>query len=223
MRLDPIAVDAGLRLESLGTTGSTNAEARLRAQQGEVGPLWITAAAQTQGRGRHGRSWISPPGNLYASLLLRDPSPFEYAPQFAFVAALALRDAVALEAKALSPLLKFKWPNDLLLDGRKCAGLLIEGETTPAAEPGKRFIVIIGIGVNCRNHPAAADGSIDFPATDLAAHGVAIAPEQQVILVAHRQFVAPHARHNFAAGDRDDRLDHYPRLQSGARIAAAKQ
>jgi len=179
MRLDPIAVDAGLRLESLGTTaGSTNAEARLRAQQGEGGPLWITAAAQTQGRGRHGRTWISPPGNLYASLLLSDPSPFERAPQLAFVAALALRDAVALVAKALSPLLKFKWPNDLLLDGRKCAGLLIEGETMPAVEAGKRFIVIIGIGVNCRNHPPAADGGIDFPATDLAAHGVAIAPEQ---------------------------------------------
>ena len=76
MQLDPIAVNAGVRLESLGTTGSTNAEARLRAQQGEGGPLWITATAQTQGRGRHGRIWISPPGNLYASLLLRDPSPF---------------------------------------------------------------------------------------------------------------------------------------------------
>ena len=178
MRLDPIAVDAGLRLESLGTAGSTNAEARLRAQHGEGGPLWITATAQTQGRGRHGRSWISPPGNLYASLLLRDPSPFEYAPQFAFVAALALRDAVVLEAKTLSPQLKFKWPNDLLLDGRKCAGILIEGEATPDGEAGKRFIVVIGIGVNCSSHPLAADGGSGFLATDLRAHGAAITPEQ---------------------------------------------
>jgi BirA family transcriptional regulator, biotin operon repressor / biotin---[acetyl-CoA-carboxylase] ligase len=182
MQLDPIAVNAGLRLESLGTTGSTNAEARLRAQRGERGPLWITATAQTQGRGRHGRTWISPPGNLYASLLLRDPSPFEYAPQLAFVAALALRDAVALEAKTeaktLVPQLKFKWPNDLLLDGRKCAGILIEGEATPGGEAGKRFIVVIGIGVNCSSHPPTGDGGISFPATDLQAHGAAITPEQ---------------------------------------------
>jgi len=177
MQLAPIAVEAGVRLESLGTTGSTNAEARLRAQHGEAGPLWITATAQTQGRGRRGRSWISPQGNLYASLLLRDPSPFADAPQLAFVAALALRDAVALEAKALAPQMKFKWPNDLLLDGRKCAGILIEGEATPEAGAG-RFIVVIGIGVNCSSHPSAGDGSIDFPATDLRAHGAVSAPEQ---------------------------------------------
>jgi BirA family transcriptional regulator, biotin operon repressor / biotin---[acetyl-CoA-carboxylase] ligase len=178
MQLDPIAVNAGVRLESLGTTGSTNAEARLRAQQGEIGPLWITATAQTQGRGRRGRSWISPPGNLYASLLLHDPSSFEQAPQLAFVAALALRDAVALEANALAPQLNFKWPNDLLLNGRKCAGILIEGEATPNTEGGKCFIVVIGIGVNCSSHPSAGDGSIGFPATDLAAHGATITPEQ---------------------------------------------
>src|ERR1700751_2582714 len=178
MQLDPIAVNAGVRLESLGTTGSTNAEARLRAQQGEGGPLWITATAQTQGRGRHGRTWISPSGNLYASLLLRDPSPFEDAPQLAFVTALALRDAVALEAKVLAPQLKFKWPNDLLLDGRKCAGILIEGEATPEGGAGKRLTVVIGIGVNCNSHPPVADGGIGFPATDLRTHGAAIAPEQ---------------------------------------------
>jgi BirA family transcriptional regulator, biotin operon repressor / biotin---[acetyl-CoA-carboxylase] ligase len=178
MQLDPIAVNAGVRLESLGTTGSTNAEARLRAQQGKGGPLWITATAQTQGRGRHGRAWISPAGNLYASLLLGDPSPFEHAPQLAFVTALALRDAVALEAKALAPQLKFKWPNDLLLDGRKCAGILIEGEAIVDGEAEQRFIVVIGIGVNCSSHPLAGDRSIGFPATDLRAHGAAIAPEQ---------------------------------------------
>ncbi len=177
MQLDPIAVNAGLRLENLGTTGSTNAEARLRAQQGEAGPLWITATAQTQGRGRHGRSWISPPGNLYASLLLTDPAPLEQAPQLAFVAALALRDAVVLEANALAPQLKFKWPNDLLLDERKCAGILIEGEAAPGDQAGKRLIVIVGVGVNCSSHPAAADG-VGFPATDLRAQGAAITPKQ---------------------------------------------
>ena len=178
MQLDPIAVNAGLRLEHLGTIGSTNAEARLRAQQGDGGLLWITATAQTLGRGRHGRIWISPPGNLYASLLLRDPSPFEHAQQLAFVAALALRDAVALEAETVVPQLKFKWPNDLLLDGRKCAGILIEGEAAPDGEAGKRFVVVIGIGVNCSSHPPTGDGNAGFSATDLRAHGAAITPEQ---------------------------------------------
>jgi BirA family transcriptional regulator, biotin operon repressor / biotin---[acetyl-CoA-carboxylase] ligase len=176
MRLDPIAVEAGVRLESLATAGSTNAEARLRALKGDDGPLWITATTQTQGRGRHGRTWISPPGNLYASLLLRDPSPFEAAPQLAFVAGLALRDAVALEAAALAPGLHFKWPNDLLVDGRKCAGILIEGEATPGAGAQNGFIVIIGIGVNCSSHPSAADG-VAFPATHLAAHAATITAE----------------------------------------------
>lgn len=174
MQLDPIAVTAGVRLTSLGTTGSTNAEARLRAQRGDNGPLWITATAQTQGRGRHGRVWTSPPGNLYASLLLRDPSAFEYAPQLAFVAALALRDAVVLEADELAPQLKFKWPNDLLLAERKCAGILIEGEAAPDGDKAaKRFIVVIGIGVNCTSHPAEAQ----FPATNLQAHGARVMPE----------------------------------------------
>jgi BirA family transcriptional regulator, biotin operon repressor / biotin---[acetyl-CoA-carboxylase] ligase len=202
MQLDPIAVEAGMRLEALTATDSTNAEARHRARHGETGPLWITAAEQTQGRGRQGRSWISPPGNLYASLLLTDPSPFDRAPELAFVAVLALRDAIVAQAPVLAPQLRFKWPNDLLLFGRKCAGILIEGEVATlvgasagmAGEggPNKRAKVIVGIGVNCVTHPAmrsdAAAGPeaaqapggerVDFAATDLLAHGADIKPEQ---------------------------------------------
>ena len=170
MQLDAIAVAAGVRLLALGTVGSTNQEARIRAQRGERAPLWITAVAQSQGRGRMARSWSSPPGNLYASLLLFDPSPFERAPELAFVTALALRDAIAAQAPALAPKLAFKWPNDVLLGGEKCAGILIEGEI----EPGKSVTVVIGVGVNCASHPHDAS----FPATDLAAHGAAITPEQ---------------------------------------------
>jgi BirA family transcriptional regulator, biotin operon repressor / biotin---[acetyl-CoA-carboxylase] ligase len=202
MQLDPIAVEAGVRLDALAATDSTNAETRHRARHGETGPLWITAVEQTQGRGRQGRSWISPPGNLYASLLLTDPSPFDRAPELAFVAVLALRDAIVAQAPGLAPELRFKWPNDLLLFARKCAGILIEGEvatlggapTGMAGEggPNKRAKVIIGIGVNCITHPAltpdgvttpqtmAAPGvaSAAFPATDLLAHGADIKPEQ---------------------------------------------
>jgi BirA family transcriptional regulator, biotin operon repressor / biotin---[acetyl-CoA-carboxylase] ligase len=178
MQLDPIAIAAGVRLEALGTTGSTNGQARLRASAGESGPLWITTTTQTEGRGRRGRSWISPPGNLYASLLLRDPAPFDQAPQLAFVAALALRDAIALEVASLAPQLALKWPNDLLLGGQKCAGILIEGEAaSDDAAAGRHFVVIVGIGVNCANHPPPDDGN-GFPATNLQAHGAAITPKQ---------------------------------------------
>ena len=176
MQLDRTAIEAGVRLETLAAIGSTNAEARLRAQRGERGPLWITATAQSAGRGRHGRTWISPPGNLYASLLLRDPSSFEHAPQLAFVAALALRDAIVAEAAALAPQLTFKWPNDLLLAGDKCAGILIEGEAAfdgEEAQVPKQLSVIVGIGVNCTSHPSRSGGT-SFPATDLQAHGAAI-------------------------------------------------
>ncbi len=190
MQLDPSAVDARIGLVALGTVGSTNQEALDRAARGESGSFWVTAEAQTAGRGRMGRSWNSPPGNLYASLLLRDPSPFERAPELAFVAVLALRDAVAAEAPALAGELRFKWPNDLLLGGEKCAGILIEGEV----DPGKTATVVIGIGVNCAHHPpmaTTADGEaaaaralpfgaqgVLFPATDLRAYGAEITPPQ---------------------------------------------
>ena len=157
-----------MRHLALATVGSTNKEARIRAQQRERAPLWITAEAQTEGRGRMDRAWASPPGNLYASLLLREPSPSERAPELAFVAALALRDAIVSETAGLAPELCFKWPNDLLLADEKCAGILIEGDV----EPGKSVSVVIGIGVNCASHPPAAA----YPATDLGAHGAAITP-----------------------------------------------
>jgi BirA family biotin operon repressor/biotin-[acetyl-CoA-carboxylase] ligase len=138
---------AGVRHIAYETLGSTNAEALARARASEHGPLWITAQSQSAGRGRRGSTWVSPVGNLHATLLLSEPSPPEHAPQLSFVAALALHDAIAECAAQLGPLLKVKWPNDLLLGGAKLAGILIEGESDPA------FAVAIGIGVNCAVHP----------------------------------------------------------------------
>src|SRR5476649_2929184 len=122
---------AGVRHIAYETLGSTNAEALARARAGERGPLWITAKSQSAGRGRRGITWVSAPGNLYATLLLSEPSPPEHAPQLSFVAALALHDAVADCASALGPMLAVKWPNDLLLNGAKLGGILIEGESEP--------------------------------------------------------------------------------------------
>jgi BirA family transcriptional regulator, biotin operon repressor / biotin---[acetyl-CoA-carboxylase] ligase len=193
MQLDPIAIEAGVRVTALATIGSTNEEAIRRVRHGERAPFWVTSEAQTAGRGRLGRSWNSPPGNLYATLALRDPAPLERAPELAFVAVLALRDAIAAEAPELRSQLRFKWPNDLLLKDEKCAGILIEGEI----EPRKSVIVVIGIGVNCAHHPPMAspappNGAVPttshhapfgqpgvlFPATDLHAHGAQVTPRQ---------------------------------------------
>jgi BirA family transcriptional regulator, biotin operon repressor / biotin---[acetyl-CoA-carboxylase] ligase len=150
----------GKRVVILDFVDSTNAEALRRASAGERGPLWIVATEQGAGRGRRGRAWTSPAGNLHATLMLTDPSPPAAAPQLGFVAGLAVHDAVAAAGPALAPLLALKWPNDLLCAGRKAAGILIEGEGDPVA-------VAVGIGVNCRHHPDATE----FPATDLAAAG----------------------------------------------------
>jgi BirA family biotin operon repressor/biotin-[acetyl-CoA-carboxylase] ligase len=140
---------------------STNIEALAVARSGERGLLWVTAERQSAGRGRRGRTWVSERGNLFASLLLTDPAPTEHWPELAFVAALAVHDAVAELAETIKPGLAIKWPNDLLLGGRKFAGILIEGEGTEAGA------VAIGIGVNCKSHP----NDTDFPATDLEAAG----------------------------------------------------
>src|SRR5215813_6996059 len=131
MELAPEAAAAGVGLIACDSVGSTNVEALTRARAGERGPLWITARTQSAGRGRRGSAWVSPPGNLYATLLLTDPAPTEAAPQLSFVAALALFDAVAECAPQLGPALKVKWPNDLLLGQAKVAGILIESENEP--------------------------------------------------------------------------------------------
>ena len=155
-RPDPTA--AGARIVRHAELGSTNAEALRLATEGEGGPLWVVADRQTAGRGRRGRTWISQPGNLYASLLLSDPAPAALWPQLSFVAALAVHDAVDAVDPGRTRQIALKWPNDLLLAGAKFAGILIEGSRT--REVG---VVVIGIGVNCASHPEGTD----YPATHL--------------------------------------------------------
>jgi BirA family biotin operon repressor/biotin-[acetyl-CoA-carboxylase] ligase len=168
MHLHSTAATAGYRLLKHETVASTNAEALALARGGERGPLWITARQQSAGRGRRGNAWISPPGNLYATLLLHDPAPAEHAPELSFVTALVLHDAIMECAPLLQSPLKLKWPNDLLVGGAKIAGILIESERM-----GEKLTVVIGIGVNCRHHPA----DTHFPATDLASAGADISAE----------------------------------------------
>jgi len=162
--LDPRATAEGARLTIHDVVGSTNAEALALARQGETGPLWIVAERQTAGRGRRGRTWVSQRGNLFATLLLTIFAPAERRPQLSLVAALAVYDAVLAIAPRLAPRMGIKWPNDLLLDGAKFAGILVEAADEHAAA--------IGIGINCISHPAGTN----YPATDLAAAGVLASP-----------------------------------------------
>src|ERR1043166_5108785 len=111
MQIDPRASAAGVRLFSHELLTSTNAEALALAQNGERGPLWVTAGRQSAGRGRRGRAWVSEPGNLFASLLLTDPAPAEHWPELSFVAALAIHDVIAEVAPAIRPDVSIKWPN----------------------------------------------------------------------------------------------------------------
>jgi BirA family biotin operon repressor/biotin-[acetyl-CoA-carboxylase] ligase len=134
------------RVVRFATIDSTNEEARRRAHAGDAGRLWIVADEQTAGRGRRGRVWVSPKGNLHASVLMINPCPPAVASQLGFVAGVALARA-ARDLGATDTGLK--WPNDLMCRGAKCAGLLVEG----IGLADRRVASVAGIGVNCAQAP----------------------------------------------------------------------
>ncbi|WID96770.1 biotin--[acetyl-CoA-carboxylase] ligase [Bosea vestrisii] len=174
----------GYRLIVRNEVGSTMEEARRALGEGDPGRLWIVARSQNAGRGRHGRQWGSPPGNLYASLLLVAPCEPALAPQLGFVAGLALHDAVASVTGLAAPTLALKWPNDLLIGGAKTAGLLLEGENRAG-----RFNVVIGFGVNVTSSPEGTP----YPATRLSAHAVEASVERLLAALSdawHQRFSA---------------------------------
>lgn len=151
------------RLVALQTTDSTNEEAKRRARQGAEDKTLVWAVSQTAGRGRCGRVWTSPTGNLYMSLLLRPACPVVRAVELGFVAAVALGDALQSFAPNLP--VAFKWPNDVLVRERKTAGILIEADGGPSA---LLDWLVLGVGVNVASHPTGTE----FPATSLRAEGV---------------------------------------------------
>ncbi len=131
---------------------STNEEALRQITAGCEGPLWIVASEQSQGRGRGGRRWHSPKGNLYASLILRLSASVSVATQLSFVAALAVYDALASQlTPAQLPDLRLKWPNDVMLGGAKIAGILIE---SLSAVKGSGAVAVIGTGINTAVAPS---------------------------------------------------------------------
>ena len=138
-------------LRNVSETGSTNDDLAALAAAGAREGLWLRADRQRGGRGRLGRLWRSPPGNLYASTLVRLAPGDPAAPSLALVAAVALHEAVSVHAEVA-----IKWPNDLLAGPAKLAGILLEREGDA---------VVIGFGVNLAHHPE----DIERPATSIAA------------------------------------------------------
>src|SRR5262249_46073472 len=134
---------------------------------GAPSELWIVAEEQTMGRGRAGRHWQSPKGNLYTSLLLKLNISAATATQLSFVAALAAHDAISAElAAAQIPGLRLKWPHDAMLKGEKMAGILIESRAAP---DGEALAAIIGIGINVSVVPAIPGRSTDALGREAAA------------------------------------------------------
>jgi BirA family biotin operon repressor/biotin-[acetyl-CoA-carboxylase] ligase len=138
------------RIQKLAVTPSTNDDAKAAARHGEGAGLVIWALRQTAGRGRRGRSWESPEGNLYASILLRPACDTRRAPLYGFAAALAVHDLV--QGHAPRAAVTLKWPNDVLADGKKISGILPETEEAN----GRIDWLVLGIGLNVEHAPAGA-------------------------------------------------------------------
>jgi BirA family biotin operon repressor/biotin-[acetyl-CoA-carboxylase] ligase len=175
------ALAAGYRLSAYETIGSTSAEALDRAKGGDPGRLWVVSTSQTAGRGRRGRAWETPRGNLAASLLMSGPVDPQQSARLGFAAGLALESAIRACAPGVAVRLgmdrgasvgtglRLKWPNDVLVDGAKVAGILLEAVTTR-----EMTRMAIGIGVNVEHSPEG----LPYPATSLAACGAPITAEQ---------------------------------------------
>ena len=151
----------GYQLRHLAEVDSTNEEARRMAAAHETVPTWILADSQTAGRGRRGRAWQSPLGNLMTTLYLPISFDAVKAGQLAFVAGLALERTVSalIGERAQASL---KWPNDVLVDGKKASGILLES----AMRDNKIDWLAIGLGLNLAHHP----DDTPYPATSLAAY-----------------------------------------------------
>jgi BirA family biotin operon repressor/biotin-[acetyl-CoA-carboxylase] ligase len=169
---------AGYRVAGFDEIGSTNTEALAAAAAGDPGGIWFAALQQTAGRGRRGRAWHSTPGNLAASLLVIPDADPNIVATLGFVAGVALNTALGkilpngmvkigidgaddMDGRSRVAL---KWPNDVLADGAKLAGILLEAARTPDG----RQAIVIGIGVNV----VAAPSDLPYPATSLRALGI---------------------------------------------------
>jgi len=162
-----VTLPPAYRLITLDTVESTNDEAKRLAREGAEDGTLVWAREQGAGRGRGGRHWASPRGNLYLSLVLRPECPASRAAELGFVAAVGLGTALASLVPPLCPV-NYKWPNDVLLGERKVAGILIETESALQPQPGDPLEwMVLGLGVNVQHYPE----DTEFPATSLRYEG----------------------------------------------------
>lgn len=171
--LGPRSSARGFRLHGYDSVGSTSTEAARAAEAGDVGDVWFAALQQTQGRGRRGRQWETPSGNLAASLLVVPECDPAVAATLGFVAGVALNRALARfvpDARVKLGIdgadvadggrVALKWPNDVLADGAKLAGILLEAIN----RRDRAMAIVIGIGVNV----VAAPQGLPYPASSIA-------------------------------------------------------
>lgn len=155
-------------------------EARRLAERGAEDGTLVWALEQTGGRGRLGAGWTSQRGNFYASLVVRPECSLAQAAQFGFLVALAIGGAIGSLAPPLTEV-TYKWPNDVLVNGKKAAGILLESRTTP---DGRLEHLIVGTGINLLSHPV----DTRYPATDLAAEECGVI-EPSVFLEAYARYL----------------------------------
>lgn len=179
MPAEPRPWPTGVGRQILDTVDSTNAEALRQAGQLDL-PTWFLARAQSAGRGRRARAWASPAGNFHASLLCFPEGPAAEVALRSFTASLALRAAL-VALTGLEAAFTLKWPNDVLLNGGKLAGILLESQGAPG---GGVAHLAVGIGVNLivGPDPAVLEPDATPPVTLLAETGLRISPET---LLAH--------------------------------------
>ncbi|WP_273757759.1 biotin--[acetyl-CoA-carboxylase] ligase [Bartonella sp. AU55XJBT] len=171
--LSDFAQKQGYTVESYESVDSTNLIAQRKAQIGHQGYLWIVAQEQSQGRARRGRTWSSPKGNLYSSLLLMDDIVHQTAAQLGFVAGVSVAEAIkqfTKDEKQTNNIVSLKWPNDILLRGAKSSGVLLEIFKLPS----QQYALVIGIGINVKYNYEDAP----YPTSSLQNIGLHVEAEQ---------------------------------------------
>jgi BirA family biotin operon repressor/biotin-[acetyl-CoA-carboxylase] ligase len=204
-----LSSDGGAGRIALPEIDSTNAEGFRRAAT-LAAPIWITAGVQTAGRGRRARPWSSPPGNFHGTLILKPHEPPETVALRSFAAALALRDAL-VRVSGLPDSFTLKWPNDVLCNGGKIAGILLESQGLNTPHP----VLCIGIGVNliAAPDPAQVEPGAVPPVSLLQETGLRVTPQAflDALAPAYARWEATFVREGFAPL-RDAWLAHAARL-----------
>jgi BirA family biotin operon repressor/biotin-[acetyl-CoA-carboxylase] ligase len=186
------------------TVGSTNSEARQLAEAGAPEGTLVVSEEQTEGKGRKGRDWISPKQTgIYATLILRPTLPIEDTPLLTLLTAVATAEAIK-EVTGLPATIK--WPNDILINSRKVAGILTE----VSSDVDRVEFALIGLGLNVNTPSSALPKRLLYPATSLRAEAGSTQPRQRILASWLCHFEAEYA--GLCSGNRKSLLDHWKAL-----------